>query len=339
TTAAAQKRQSEASASILDRLTKAEQGAEAYASQIYHKLKRKLGLETEKLPELSPEQAAAFDKVRSGPIAVSSDEGKVFSKLDDKKLESVGINRTKDNTGRDVYQYSQPGVDRSEAESKLKSGGAGSNRFFDSIIRAEGTGKHGDPYNTSLGYMKSPKPLTEMTMAESLAWGDQVRKAQGMNSSAKGAFQIVNTTQLNAMKSLGIGMDEKFSPENQRRMAAWIVKQQGLGAWEGFKVHPDEKQNAVAAMQEGLHTQFTSAIKPEGKNGSYSDEQINKMMDQLREEKNATRKQQLANLLQGAGVDTATINSISQVKTSGVSGQHFGEGAGREQCVALSKHF
>jgi outer membrane biosynthesis protein TonB len=63
------------------------------------------------------------------------------------------------------------------------------------------------------------------------------------------------------------------------------------------------------------------------------------MMDQLREEKNATRKQQLANLLQGAGVDTATINSISQVKTSGVSGQHFGEGSGREQCVALSKHF
>jgi hypothetical protein len=115
------------------------------------------------------------------------------------------------------------------------------NSFYDAIIKAEGTGKHGDPYNTSLGYMKSPKPLSEMTMSESLAWGDKIRAAQGLNSSAKGAFQIVNTTQRAAMRALGMKENELFSEENQRRMASWIARKQGLSAWEGFKRHPDQR--------------------------------------------------------------------------------------------------
>lgn len=107
--------------------------------------------------------------------------------------------------------------------------------LYDSIIRGEGTGRFGDPYNTSLGYMRSPKPLTQMTMAESLAWGDHVRAAQGLNSSAKGAFQIVNSTQRDAMRALGLGSNDSFSVKNQNRMADWIFATQGFGAWEGFK--------------------------------------------------------------------------------------------------------
>ena len=312
TTAAARERQSEASASLLDRLTKAEKSLEEYVGAKYHEIKRKLGFEPKAPAGLTPEQEAAWNKVMSGAVDINSSEGKIFSKLTDQQLNGLGISKSKDNTGRDVFQYAQPESTREEAISRMKTSGSGGNKFFDSIIRAEGTGKHGDPYNTSLGYMKSPKPLTDMTMQEALDWGDQIRKAQGMNSSAKGAFQIVNTTQRDAMKALGIGMDEKFSPENQRKMAAWIVKQQGLGAWEGFKVHPDERQNATLAMQEGLHNQFSSALKPEGPNGSYSDDQINKMMVQLKDEKNASRKQQLANLLTDAGVDTATVNKIQE---------------------------
>lgn len=140
----------------------------------------------------------------------------------------------------------------------INSGGGGSAgggytspgaNFFNSIIRAEGTASGGrDPYNTSLGFMKSPKPLTEMSMDEVMAWGEQVRAAQGMNSSAKGAFQIVNATQRKAMDALGIGGDEKFSPENQRRMAVWIAKTQGLGAWEGLKKYQHEMANARNAF-------------------------------------------------------------------------------------------
>lgn len=135
-----------------------------------------------------------------------------------------------------------------------------SNAFFDAIIKAEGTSKKGDPYNTSLGYMNSPKPLTQMTLDESLAWGDQIRAAQGLNSSAKGAFQIVNTTQRAAMKALGLKGTDLFNEENQRKMAAWVVKSQGLGAWEGFKLHPDQRQIAQQAMASGLHQQTSMPI-------------------------------------------------------------------------------
>ncbi|WP_330084859.1 phage tail length tape measure family protein [Methylocystis iwaonis] len=113
------------------------------------------------------------------------------------------------------------------------------NDLLGRIIRAEGTDKFGDPYNTSLGYLKSPKPLTEMSMTESLAWGDEIRRRMGVNSSAKGAFQIVNPTQRAAMAALSMQADDKFSVENQQRMASWIAQRQGLSAWEGFKVHPE----------------------------------------------------------------------------------------------------
>jgi hypothetical protein len=135
------------------------------------------------------------------------------------------------------------------------------NAFFDAIIKSEGTGKGGrDPYNTSLGYLKPPKPLTEMTMDEVLAWGDHIRKETDIgrrtNSSAKGAFQIVNTTQRAAMAALGITGDEIFSRENQRRMASWIARKQGLGAWEGLKIHPDQMARARSAMGAGMDRQF-----------------------------------------------------------------------------------
>lgn len=126
-----------------------------------------------------------------------------------------------------------------------------SHPLFASIIRAEGTAKHGDPYQTSLGYMRPPKPLTEMTMAESLAWGDRVRAAQGLNSSAKGAFQIVNSTQRKAMAALHLTGSDMFSRENQRKLAWWIAQHQGLGAWEGFKRHPGELSSARRGLQGG----------------------------------------------------------------------------------------
>jgi len=137
-------------------------------------------------------------------------------------------------------------------------GGMESNDFYRSIIEAEGTAKHGNPYETSLGYMKSPKPLTQMTMDESLAWGEQVKASQGMNSSAKGAFQIVNTTQREAMAALGMKGSDLFNEENQKKMASWIAHKQGLGAWEGFKSHPEQLRVAQQALQSGADKDFSS---------------------------------------------------------------------------------
>jgi hypothetical protein len=208
-------------------------------------------------PQLTEEQQKIYSDLKSTPMSIDDPRAKMFAGLNEEQLATVGVKRiTQD--GKDFFKYSAPTTTDEQVKSFIASNQRGGNDFFNSIIKAEGTAKHGDPYETSLGYMKSPKPLTEMTMAESLTWGDQVRASQGLNSSAKGAFQIVNTTQRSAMNALGIGMNEKFSPENQRRMAAWIAQQQGLGAWEGLKIHRDQWYAAQQAMNAGLHRQYGS---------------------------------------------------------------------------------
>lgn len=119
---------------------------------------------------------------------------------------------------------------------------------LDAIIAAEGTAKGGrDPFNTVLGYGKygtPPKPLTEMTLREAYAFGREVRRRHG-SSSALGAFQIVGQTMKDVgMPDTGLTWDDKFSAENQMKMAQAIRRRQGLGAWEGFKLHPDQLAKA-----------------------------------------------------------------------------------------------
>jgi hypothetical protein len=135
-------------------------------------------------------------------------------------------------------------------------GGVGAgNDFYSAIMRAEGTARFGNPYDVSLGYRASPKPLTQMTMAESLAWGEEIARQEMTRtglprnrvSSAKGAFQVVNSTQRDAMRALGLGANDMFSAENQNRIADWIFKTQGLGAWEGLKKSPADASAARAA--------------------------------------------------------------------------------------------
>lgn len=137
------------------------------------------------------------------------------------------------------------------------------------IMQAEGTTKYGDPYNTSLGYMKSPKPLTSMTMDEALAWGAKVRAAQGLNSSAKGAYQIVNTTQRDAMAALGFKGSDLFTPAAQDAMAGWVLKTQGPGAWEGLK------KNGYAIPQPASTAGSTLAGAERKDLGVYDQEKIN----------------------------------------------------------------
>ena len=122
--------------------------------------------------------------------------------------------------------------------------GAGDS-WHEAIMRAEGTaGK--DPYNVVLGngrYGLPNKPLTDMSLAEAYRFGRTVRARHG-SSSALGAFQIVGQTMKTFMGEAGLGWDDKFSPENQRKLADVIRRRQGFGAWEGFKVHRGELGNA-----------------------------------------------------------------------------------------------
>lgn len=125
--------------------------------------------------------------------------------------------------------------------------------LLDNIARAEGTYRTG--YNTSLGHGRylpgrQEQDLTSKTLAEVLELGNYMRRQPGNpNSSALGRYQIVGTTLRAAAKALGMDLNTtKFDAATQDRMAHWIARTQGLGAWEGFKLHPRERAAAARAL-------------------------------------------------------------------------------------------
>lgn len=127
---------------------------------------------------------------------------------------------------------------------------SGGDALHRAIIAAEGTARRGNPYDEVLGYGqygRPSKPLSSMTLRETYDFGAQVRARHG-SSSALGAYQIVNTTRRAAQRALGLSDDEVYSSATQDRMADWIARKQGLGAWEGFKTHPRERAIAQSAM-------------------------------------------------------------------------------------------
>jgi len=127
--------------------------------------------------------------------------------------------------------------------------------LLDNIARAEGTAERGD-YNASLGYGKflpggKEQILTDKTLNEILDLGKHMRAQPGNpNSSALGRYQIVGDTLRDAIDKLGLDpKTTKFDEATQDKVAHWIARKQGLGAWEGFKGHPGERAAAAAALQ------------------------------------------------------------------------------------------
>ncbi|OAI25962.1 hypothetical protein A1351_15530 [Methylosinus sp. R-45379] len=166
---------------------------------------------------------------------------------------------------------------------------AGEAAPYAAIMSAEGTSRFGDPYNVSLGYRRSPRPLTTMTMDEAIAWGEEIARQEmsrtGLSrrevSSAKGAFQIVNSTQRDAMRALGLSGSDQFSAENQNKMADWIMKTQGIGAWKGF-----DRPGVAAPATDDLGRKYDAGVADRLK--AYDVEQID---NRLRDANNGLREQ------------------------------------------------
>ena len=134
------------------------------------------------------------------------------------------------------------------------------NGVFNAISKAEGTTRDG--YDTLLGYGRwgrPDKPISTMTLDQVKAFGLKERMAQvasGMawdrTSSANGKYQITGSTMMAAAKALGMDpASTVFNADTQNRMAAWILRKQGFGAWEGLKAHPDLLAAAKSALASG----------------------------------------------------------------------------------------
>ncbi len=109
-------------------------------------------------------------------------------------------------------------------------------------------GESGGDYNALFGYQNrkggkfSRVRLTDMTVNEAIEFSDPrgpyaqwVKGQIGRVATPMGAYQIVGTTLRDAKKGLGLQGDEVMTPELQERLGQWIYRQQGTGAWEGYR--------------------------------------------------------------------------------------------------------
>lgn len=120
-----------------------------------------------------------------------------------------------------------------DAIAGTESGKAG----YDAVL---GNGKYGTP----------SKPVSTMSLDEAFAFGRQIKARHG-SSSALGRYQIVGNTMRAAQQALGLDGSTVFDAATQDRMARWIARSQGLGAWEGLKGNPRAMAAAQAAMAQG----------------------------------------------------------------------------------------
>jgi hypothetical protein len=109
-------------------------------------------------------------------------------------------------------------------------------------------GESGGDYNALFGFSNrdggpfANVKLTDMTVDQALAfsspngkYGQWVKGKIGRVATPMGAYQIVGKTLRAAKKGLGLKGDEVMTPALQERLGQWIYRNQGTGAWEGYR--------------------------------------------------------------------------------------------------------
>jgi muramidase (phage lysozyme) len=131
------------------------------------------------------------------------------------------------------------------------------------LIRAvEGTSGPGG-YNTSLGNGRflpggREQLLTDMTLRQILALQTQMLRnpANTYNSSALGAYQIVQTTLKGLIEEFGLSLETKFTPQLQDQLGAALLARRGndpgqlRAEWQGLEKVSDA--DILAALQNSI---------------------------------------------------------------------------------------
>lgn len=104
--------------------------------------------------------------------------------------------------------------------------------ILDLISSAEGS----TDYNTSLGFGKflgGERDLTSMSLKDILDTQGEIlsHPENDLNSSAVGKYQIVRKTLRGLIDTMGLSLDDKFTPELQDRMALQLLEGRGLSKW------------------------------------------------------------------------------------------------------------
>lgn len=122
-------------------------------------------------------------------------------------------------------------------------------RVMDLIRRVEAPGGYDTP--SSFTRVAPPRPLTQMTVDEVLAW-QQANRAAGATSTAAGQWQIINPTLRGLVDELQLTGSEVFDQALQDRLAVALMRRRGLDDWRAGRISDAEFGNRLAQEWAGL---------------------------------------------------------------------------------------
>lgn len=141
--------------------------------------------------------------------------------------------------------------------------------LLDAIGEAEGAN-----YNTLYGYAEreggafAGTDITKMTLGEVARLQRQMVSENGI-SSAVGKYQFLQDTLKEAMAGVGLSPGDVFSPENQDKLALWLLRQRtDFDNWVTGQADPAKFQNQLAGI-------WASVPNTSGKS-TYANDGVNK---------------------------------------------------------------
>lgn len=141
--------------------------------------------------------------------------------------------------------------------------------LLDAIGEAEGAN-----YNTLFGYAEreggdfAGTDITKMTIGEVMRLQRQMVSANGI-SSAVGKYQFIQDTLREAVAGAGLSLGDIFSPENQDKLALWLLRQRtDFDDWVTGQADAAKFQNQLAGI-------WASVPNTSGKS-TYASDGINK---------------------------------------------------------------
>jgi muramidase (phage lysozyme) len=158
-------------------------------------------------------------------------------------------------------------------------GGGGTGELLSIIRRHESQGNYDVVWSGIKANDQPPRPLTQMTIGQVLAWQDSID--QRYNSEAAGAYQILEDTLRGLYRSAGLSLFSRFNRDNQDRLAIALLERRGLSRyragtltdvdfaqelsreWASFPAQTVDKRGRSATGQsyyagDGLNRSFTS---------------------------------------------------------------------------------
>jgi len=115
-----------------------------------------------------------------------------------------------------------------------------------------------------LSKVQPSKPITEMTVAEAIAFQEQM-KAAGSQSTALGQFQIISPTMKQLIKEGAISEQQIFNEETQNAAFEHLLNKRGYADFKermSSATNEEEKRKAAEAFQLNLSKEFASVPIP-----------------------------------------------------------------------------